>query len=264
MNILVLLAGIADPNERLGETHLAALSAGTEPAGATLRLSPFDEAALEQALQLRDRQPGTRIGVVLVATEAGQKLAQAVAAFRPDRIHRLDMPSGRLWDPRVATPQFRALLADAALPPDLVLIGREFGDADNSTLPPYIAETCGWAFVGQAHAIRFETGGLRVTRTRGGNVEEIDVAPPVLVSMVNDRGIRLRHPLLKNVMLSRREAVPVLPVGADDARPGDLRLDGAVLTPPVSRGAACRYLEGTVAQQAEALAVELASLARRR
>jgi electron transfer flavoprotein beta subunit len=256
MNILVLLAGIVDPNERLDASHLAAIRSG---AGADVRrLSPFDEAALEQALQLRDRHAGTRISVVLFATDANQKLPQAVAAFRPDRIHRLNLAAGGLWDPRAAAACFRGLLSDSGEPPNVVLIGREFGDADNSVLPPFIAEACGWRFIGQVHAVRLEAGSLHLTRTRGGGLEEITAMPPVMVSMVNDRGIRLRHALLKNIMLTRRETVPVLAAGPTNEPADGLRLDGAELTPPVVRGAACRFLEGPVTQQAEALAAELA------
>jgi electron transfer flavoprotein beta subunit len=254
MHVLVLLAGIVDPNVRLTESRIAALCAGANE-DETRKLSPFDEAALETALQLRSSTPGTQITAALFGTEGSDKLLRFAAALRPDHMVRLNCPSSQLWDAATAGAQVAALLsglAVAGLPaPDLVLIGREFGDCDNGMLPPYLAEAGGWPFVGQVQQMRAEAGVLVMRRTRGSDEEEIRLPPPLFVSIVNDRGNRLRHPLMKNVMLARRETWPVLD-GALVA--GDRHLLSAAASTAAPRTAGCQWLEGTVDEQADALA----------
>ncbi|MEJ1978727.1 MAG: hypothetical protein WDN49_24035 [Acetobacteraceae bacterium] len=146
----------------------------------------------------------------------------------------------------------RDQLAAEGLPaPDLVLMGREFGDCDNGALPPYLAEAGGWRFVGQVQQVRAEDGVLVMRRTRGSDEEAIRLAPPLFVSVVNDRGNRLRHPLMKNVILARRETWPVLDGVTGAAEKGPLSARAAAAT---VRTAGCQWLEGSVDAQANALA----------
>lgn len=254
MQVLVLLAGIVDPNVRLAEGRIGSLCAGAEEEEPR-KLSPFDEAALETALQLRDHGPGTQITAVLFGGAGSDKLLRFVAALRPDRVFRLDCPTATLWSAAAAASQVAALrgrLAAEGLPlPDLVLMGREFGDCDNGALPPYLAEAGGWRFVGQVQQMRAEDGVLVMRRTRGSDEEEIHLTPPLFVSVVNDRGNRLRHPLMKNVILARRETWPILD-GAALVAESEL-LSARTATGAV-RTAGCQWLEGSVDAQADALA----------
>jgi electron transfer flavoprotein beta subunit len=260
MEILVLLAGIIDPNARLTDARIGRLSRGEEAGDETRRLSPFDEAALETALQLRDLDAGTRITAVVVGTKACDRLTQAVAAFRPNLAARLDIASSAFADPAAAVAPLGGLSCgqpeDGIPRPDLVLIGREFGDCDNGALPAYLAEATGRRFVAQVQQIRSEGDRLRLTRTRGGEEEQILLAPPLIASMVNDRGNRLRYPLMKNVILAKREPVRVLAPERDGERIA-ARLAYAGAAPVLERRTACQWLHGTVDEQADALATLL-------
>jgi electron transfer flavoprotein beta subunit len=257
MEILVLLSGIVDPNARLSDARIDRLSLGEESGDETRRLSPFDEAALETALQWRDLDAATRITAAVVGTRACDKLTQAVAAFRPNLTVRIDIASTLFWDPAAAVAALGALFCGHGIPrPDLVLIGREFGDCDNGVLPGYLAEAVGWRFVGQVQQIRPEGDRLRLTRSRGGAEEQIALAPPLMASMVNDRGNRLRHPLMKNVILAKRDPVQALPP-AMSAGHATARLVHAGPAPARKRRAECQWLRGTADEQADALAMLL-------
>jgi electron transfer flavoprotein beta subunit len=260
MEILALLAGIVDPNARLTDARIGRLSFGDETGDETRRLSPFDEAVLETALQLRDLDAATRITAVVVGTKACDRLTHAVAAFRPNLAMRIDIASSAFADPAAAVVPLGGLLCgqpeDGIPHPDLVLIGREFGDCDNGALPAYVAEATGLRFVAQIQQIRPEGDRLRLTRTRGGEEEYILLAPPLMASMVNDRGNRLRHPLMKNVILAKREPVRVLASARGDERTA-IRLARAGSAPLLERRTSCRWLQGTVDEQADALATLL-------
>lgn len=253
MRILVLLAGIMDTNWRLEEGRMQAVADGDEAGLEPRRLSPFDEAALETALQLRDAVPAAHVTVAVLGAKGSDKVVRTAAAFRPARALRVDTPSALCWDPTVAATAVDAVLA-AAGGADIVLLGREFGDCDNGAVPSYVAERCGWPFFGRAHRVQVEEGCVRLFRSCVGDEEQAVLRPPLMVSVVNDRGNRLRHPLMKNVILARREGVDVLAVALPAERK-TLALAGP--TPLVPRSQACRMLEGSVDSQAAELAALL-------
>ena len=252
MRVLVLLAGIVETNWRLDASRVAALVEGDEAGPEPRRLGPFDEAALETALQLRDRDAAVSITAAVLGGPGSDKLARAAMAFRPARALRVDVPSALCHDPAVAAAAMQAALA-ASGGADLVLAGRELGDCDNGMAPAYAAERCGWRFFGRVHRIHAEDGRLVLSRVRDGDEEQAILAPPLMASVVNDRGNRLRHPLMKNVILARREPVEVVATGSAAPMP----LVAAGLTPFTARSAACRMIEGSVDDQAAALAALL-------
>lgn len=253
MRVLVLLAGVVDPKWRLDGLALDEVGRARE-AGLPRRLSPFDEAALETALQLRDADPTLHLTVALRGDAAAEALLRHIMALKPDRALRFE-DAAPAFDPASLLASLQAVLA-ATGPADLVLTGREFGDADDGVLPPLLAETLGCRFFGPAHLVRSEGASLRLRRLRGPGEEEAVLPMPLLASITNDRGNRLRHPLLKNVMLAKRAPAEVLlaaPAAAATLRP--LALAPAV---PAERAAgACRMLEGSRAEQIAALAALL-------
>jgi electron transfer flavoprotein beta subunit len=261
MQVVVLLAGVVDPKWRLDRLALRPGTALVDETGLPRRLSPFDEAALETALKLRDADPVVRATAVLVGGPEDDALLRAVSAFRPHRAFRFGGAATSLWDPRAAVRLLGAAVAAAAERPDLVLMGREFGDGDDGTLPPALAEARGWRFCGLAHAVTLDGDGtVALRRMRGPREEILRLRPPVLASVTNDRGNRLRHPLLKNVMLARRAPVEAIaPPEAGEGAPALALRSIAAVPPPPRGGGACRLLTGPIEAQVE----ELAALLRR-
>jgi electron transfer flavoprotein beta subunit len=254
MQVVVLLAGIVDPKWRLDRLGLHPGTGEAEEAGLPKRLSPFDEAALETALKLRDADPAVRCTAIVFGDAASDPLLRAVLAFRPHRALRFDTSGLSPWDPLATARLLGAAVDGLGVQPDLLLMGREFGDADDGVLPALLAETRGCPFFGQAHAVTTGDEGLLAIRTRGPREEQRRLAPPALVSLTNDRGNRLRHPLMKNVALARRETLEVVsPSRHDPARA--LYARSLSVVPPPSRGpGACRMLDGPLDAQVAALA----------
>ena len=257
MHIVVLLAGVVDPRWRL--SHLA-LRAGSEQAdeeGLPRRLSPFDEAALEIALKLRDADPAVRCTAIVMGDASADPLVRAVLALRPHRAFRFDAASLATWDPRMTVRLLGAALDAADEAPALVLMGREFGDADDGVLPPLLAEARGLAFWGQAHALALVDGGLAATRMRSAREEVARLPSPALVSITNDRGNRLRHPLMKNVIQTKRAPIDVIASPPFEAMTDFVALSLAAV-PPARRGSGeCRVLSGPLDAQVDQLAAHL-------
>jgi electron transfer flavoprotein beta subunit len=259
VQVVALLAGIVDPKHRLDRIGLRSDGAAMDEAGLPRRLSPFDEAALEIALKLRDAHPAVRVSVVLPGGPDSDPLVRAVAALRPHRAFRFGEEAPALWDPGAALPFLAAAVRAAAEAPDLVLTGREFGDTDDGALPAALAEAEGWRFAGLAHAVEREGGELVARRMRNGREEALRGPPPLLASVTNERGNRLRHPLLKNVVLAKR--APVEHVAAPAARRGGpipVLLRSVSPAEPARRGGGGRVLTGPVEAQVAELAAFLA------
>lgn len=246
MHILVLISGIADPKWPLPpQADVAALEAHATQYAV---LSPFDEAALELALQLRDAQPATTIAAVVAGPDA---LARKVAEWRLDSVRRLLPADTAFWDLCGWARDLATAVAPIAREAGLVLAGREFGDWDDGTMPALVARALQLPHFPLTLGLDCLSGQPRVTRQRGTGLERVRLEGPCLLSVTNDARNRLRHPLLKNVMAARKMQITALPM---DSTPPTLSCTGLAPAAPPSRAAACRMLAGSIEEQARALA----------
>ena len=240
MNILVFLTGILDPKWPI-EVRDGGLPERTAD---RLVLSPFDEAALETALSLRDASPGAFVRAVVMGGAEVTRLARAVAAFNVP-VATLEVPSW--WDQNVVA----EALADVAGDADLILIGREFGDCDDGLAPALLAARLGQPFFGRAQAVRE----ARVMREAAAAEEWLALDRPLVVSVTNDRRNRLRKPLMKNVMRARQADIEVLPPHSGGK---GAVLDAVRLIASARRPVMCERIEGPPEAQAARLAELLA------
>lgn len=251
MNLLILLAGVADPKWPLPAPVDAASLAAHRAAHPLL--SPFDEAALELALKWRDADPEARLHALVGTVQALPALPRHVAGYRLDSVQGLDLQAHPAWDANTLAQRLAAWIGTQAAAPDLVLLGREFGDDDDGVLPPLLAETLQRPYVGQVLGLTRTAAGWQVLRQHGGGLERLHGTGPAVIAVTNHAGNRLRHPLLKNVMAARRQAcamaeLPVAPPGPS------LRLNRLAPAIAPRRDAACRLLDGPVQAQAAQLA----------
>lgn len=256
MNITVFLASIVDPKWPLAPFAVAADGRSVQLTDNRRILSPFDEAALEIALKIRDARPGTQISVLVTGGDDVENVLRSVAAFRPDQLVRLEAEGLHGCDARSLSRQMAAAAAGLPGDADLVLIGREFGDLDNGTLAPCMAEQLGRRFAGLIQDARWSDSHLALMRERSGAEEWLHLVPPMMASVTNDRRNRLRHPLMKNVMAAKRATFPVICASVDDD--DGLSVTAATPSQAASRRSACRMLAGSMEDQVGELASLLA------
>lgn len=262
MHIAILIAGIADPKRPLEKPATGRWTDILEAPTTPFKLSPFDEAALETALKLRDRDPGVRLTALVTDASTDTALLRAVASYRLDRVAGLRVPGAQRGNPAFLARHVPALLSqampdqDSATPVDLVLAGREHGDLDDGMTAAYLAQKWDMPFVSQALHVRAQTSGTLQAERAGSNCSEfIELTSPALVSISNDKDNRLRHPLMKNVMLARQQKFEI-------ADPPDDTADAPVITCELPAAhakthAPCQFLHGSAEEQANALAAYL-------
>ncbi|KFX69637.1 electron transfer flavoprotein subunit beta [Pseudomonas taeanensis MS-3] len=255
MNILVLLAGVADNRYPLHEIRIGGDGLIAEAGQSRRVLSPFDEGALELALKLRDAREECRIEVLVLGGCNNDNLLRSVAAYKPERVRLLDLQPCCPWDARLSAAQIAGLVEGEALPVDLLLIGREFGDLDEGSLPVLLAARLGLPLFSLAQFAEWQGETVRLLRERGIRQQWHRVAGPLLVTVTNDKRNKLRHPLMKNVMLAKKMTFDT--AVAASAQGSALHLAELAAAREVQRGGACRLLDGDVTAQARALATLL-------
>ena len=255
MNVLVLLAGIADPKWPL-PASLAAATLDT-PRAAYPLLSPFDEAALELALKLRDADATVRISALVAAASAQDPLLRHVASFRLDQVCAFDTARWPAWNSAGLASALAGHAQTLTPAPDLVLMGREFGDLDDGSLPPTLAGALSWAFSSLVLDVEAGAGGgLQLLRQQGAAQERLRQDLPFLAAVTNHARNRLRHPLLKNVMAARKMGFELLAL-PDAGAAAAVRLTSATVAEALVRTTACHMLAGDPPAQARALAALL-------
>ena len=255
MNVLVLLAGIADPKWPL-PASLAAATLDTPRATYPL-LSPFDEAALELALKLRDADATVCVSALVAAASAQDPLLRHVASFRLDQVCAFDTARWPAWNSAGLASALAAHARTLTPAPDLVLMGREFGDLDDGSLPPTLAGALSWAFSSLVLQVEAgAAGGLQLLRQQGAAQETQRQEFPVLAAVTNHARNRLRHPLLKNVMAARKMGFELLAL-PDAGAAAAVRLASATVAEALVRTTACHMLAGDPPAQARALAALL-------
>lgn len=253
MDILVLLAGVADSRFPLHDVSLDENGNLTETGQTRRILGPFDEGSLELALKLRDKNDSARVHVLVLGGANEEALARSVAAYKPDSLRVLELQPFSPWDAALTASQMGTFIRSETSAPDLVFIGREFGDLDEGSIPMLLAGELEMPVFSLTQFAQWRGDQVRLMRERGTSREWLALhGAPCLATVTNDKRNKLRHPLMKNVMMAKRQAVDKVCQSTGDAGQVAAR---SISEPEVSeRSVQCRMLEGSVQEQASAIA----------
>lgn len=263
MHIAVLVSGIADAKRPI-EMPVSSLwgdlvSTPTTP----FKLSPFDEAALEVALKMRDRMSNTTVHVIVTDGAIDTAMMKNIASYRPDTLVGIRIVPEHRGDARWLSQQVRTLIPED-FQIDLWLMGREHGDMDDGVVPVMLAEIWELPFLSLVLTVKKDVDSdhsVLVERMASHQIELIQCPLPALLSISNDKSNRLRHPLMKNVMLAKQQTVDVRLPQSMNAGPMLAQKCPVFKIAPadlVARGLKpCVMLEGGVEEQVQALAQHL-------
>lgn len=206
MRIAVLISGVLDYRRPIDKPSSGNWLDVIESPSLPYRLSPFDEAALETALRLVSLEDN-HLTIITTDCSADKALICTLLAYKPDDILCLSVPSDLRGNARGMVTLLSATLAQQRAQVDLWLMGREMGDLDDGHLAPYLARCWDIPLISNALVVNVLSADLSLERLRSNRIEEITVQMPVAISMTNDRRNRLRHPLMKNLALAKRQVI---------------------------------------------------------
>jgi electron transfer flavoprotein beta subunit len=219
--------------------------------GITWSISPYDEYAIEMALERKDADPATVVAVVTVGpARSRDALRQALA---------MGCDEGSLVVADAAAPlavaRALAKVVEEAKP-DLVLCGKQASDDDQGFVGPALAELLGWPHVATITKAVPQDGGVELWReVEGGH--EVWKAPLPALATVHKSEKEPRYPSLPGIMKAKKKEIPERPIGAlgvDVAGPSWAVLS---MEPPPARGGGKILKDGDAKQIAERLATAL-------
>jgi electron transfer flavoprotein beta subunit len=172
---------------------------------APLVINPWDEYAVEAALQLKEANGGTVTAISVGGEEARIALKHAVAMGADDAI--------LISDPvlEVVDPQAVARILTAAIQKlggvDLAFFGRQAIDDDSGTTPAQAARLLGWPALTLVSVIKVDGGSLRVERAIEEGRQIVTAKLPAVVSLVKDIG-EPRYPSFMGIRRASKAEIP--------------------------------------------------------
>ena len=224
--------------------------------GTRWKVDPFDENAIEAALQIKDENGAE--GTVLSIGEKGSPsiLRKALAVGADNLILVQDQNFEDLESYSTAYVLANAIRRIGDY--DLILTGRQAGDWDSGQVGLILAEMLGIVAVNLARGIKIEDGKLVVKKIMPGGFQLINAEMPALVTVSNEVG-ELRYPSMKNIMLSRRQPIDVWDAEGIDTDLEELKkMEILELLQPPDIRRQCQIIEGgSEEEKGEKLAITL-------
>ena len=177
-------------------------------------LNPFDEAALEVALRIKDAAPATEISVVSLggpSAQAGLRRCLAMGADRASHILYGDYIELDSW-------ASAAILAAQArrMHYDLILCGREAIDSNAGLVGPYLAAQLAIPHISRIIRLAEPGSGGKITAERRldrGDRETVECAAPALLTVERDINVP-RIPTLPAMLAAAK--LPIENCSVDD------------------------------------------------
>jgi electron transfer flavoprotein beta subunit len=199
--------------------------------GVTWSISPYDEYAIELALERKDADPSTVVSVVTVGPARSRDALRQALAMGCDDATLVTAEEG------LAGLDVAKALAKIAgeMKPDVVLCGKQASDDDQGLVGPALAETLGWPHVGMLTKLAPSDGGVELWREVEGGHEVWKAQTPV-VGLVHKSEKEPRYPSLPGIMKAKKKEIPEKDLASLGVTAGSPRVEIVAMAPPSQRG----------------------------
>jgi len=206
LNIAVLIKQVPDMNAVKIDR-----AAGKPVLSGQLVVSSFDEYAIEEAIQLKERHGGEVTVICAGPTSAKDAITRALAMGADKGIHLLTGGPGETTsaDTLAVATALVGHLTTATF--DLILLGQNSDDSTTGHVGPQVAELLGLPHVSSVTAISVADRHLTIVRDTedGKQTVELDL-PAVLLALT---GLNVpRYPSLKGIMAAKKKPVEQFPL----------------------------------------------------
>ena len=208
MRILVCVKRVPAPGARI---NIAADGQAVDTAFLGFTMSPHEECAVEEAVQLVEQHGGAATVLTLGPSEADEQLRYAASLGVANAV--LLPISGPDWDPQRTAAAIASAVNDIEAMDgqfDLILFGNESADSGGFQVGIRVAHALGRPVVNGIKGIDVQGGTLRARREADVGVEVYEVPMPAVLGV--KEGINLpRYPTLKGRLASKKVAVAQVP-----------------------------------------------------
>ncbi len=247
MNIFVCLKQVPDTETKI---KLNGDNSGIDTAGIKWIVSPYDELAVEEALRLREKNPGSTVTVMSAGPVRVVEAIRTALAMGADNGVHVEVPE-------TADTFLTAKALAAAIKKegnlDILFTGKEAIDDGASQVSQLIAEHLGLPCVTVVLNAEYGAGSVKVKREiEGGAFESIELPMPCLIAA--QKGLNEpRYASLPNIMKAKKKevkSVKLADLGVAETEQ-KIRFKNFQLPPPKQAG---KKIPGDPATQAKELA----------
>ncbi|HEY3676769.1 MAG TPA: electron transfer flavoprotein subunit beta/FixA family protein, partial [Candidatus Tumulicola sp.] len=212
---------VPDPN---AEKRLDPQTKHLVRTGVETVLNPYDEYALEAALQLRERVPGSTVTVFSMGPEALKETLRKALAMGADEAVFLSDPALAGSDVWATSLAMSRALAKTGF--DLLIVGGLTDDGSTGAVPGSLAEHLQIPCVTNARKVEIADNRLSVERETDTGYQSVNVALPALLTTALTFG-EPRYASLKGIMGAKKKTIAALtvndlaltePVGTDGSK----------------------------------------------
>jgi len=205
MKIAVCVKRVPDSETRV---KIAADGRRLDEAGVKFVVNPYDEFAVEEALQRREKAGAGEVAVICLGPAAAQETIRTALAMGADRGILLQtdaIPADGLETAKALA----AELKDGGW--DLILFGKMAIDDYNHQVGPMVAELLGLPCVTAVAHLALDGGKGVAEREIEGGIEVVEF--PIPAVLTTDKGLNEpRYPALKGIMAAKKKPLEVKPV----------------------------------------------------
>ncbi|MDG5786929.1 electron transfer flavoprotein subunit beta/FixA family protein [Evansella sp. AB-P1] len=254
MNIFVILKRTFDTEEKIQIENSEIVDDGAE-----FIINPYDEYAIEEAIQLREEHGG-EVTLITVGDEESEKQLRTGLAMGADKAVLIENEEIEDGDPFSTEALLGAYFQEKEI--DIILGGNVAVDGGSGQVGPRLAEKLGINHVSSIVKIEIENGKATIERDVEGDQVTVEVSLPILVTA--QQGLNEpRYPSLPGIMKAKKK--PLEELDLDDLDLEEEDVEGKTKTvdrylPPEKK--AGKILEGDLDDQVKELVSLLKSEAK--
>ncbi|MDF1506942.1 electron transfer flavoprotein subunit beta/FixA family protein [Robertmurraya sp. DFI.2.37] len=246
MNIFVLMKRTFDTEEKIS------IAGGKiNEDGAEFIINPYDEYAIEEAIQIRDSKGG-EVTVVTVGNEEAEKQLRTALAMGADKAVLINIEDDLEDSDQYTTAKILAeYLSDKE--PDLIIGGNVAIDGGSGQVGPRVAELLQIPYVTTITKLEIDGSEVTIVRDVEGDSEVIQTSLPLLVTA--QQGLNEpRYPSLPGIMKAKKKPLDELELDDLDLEEDDVEAKTKTIEIflPAEKEAG-RVLEGDLSAQVKEL-----------
>lgn len=205
MNIFVCVKRVPDTESKIRIDHA---SNSIIEEGLNFVLSPYDEYAVEEALQIREAKGG-KVTVFSIGPDEATVILKKALAMGADEAVLFKDESPETYDGYRTAKIFARAFEQKYSAFDLILFGKQAVGTDNAQVPAMVAELLGLPQVTVVTNLEIEGNSATAHREIEGAAEVVSVPLPAVLSA--QKGLNEpRYETLKGIMMAKRKDIPVL------------------------------------------------------
>jgi len=209
---------------------------------APLVINPWDEFAVEAALQLKEKHGGTVTVISVGGENEKEAIKHALAMGADDAILITDPALSGLDTQSIAQVLASAIQKVGAV--DVAFFGRQAIDSDSGLTPAQTARLLDWPALTLASVINVDADTIKVERAIEEGRQVVSAKMPAVVSLVKDYG-EPRYPSFMGIRKASRAEVPAWSLAdLGISAPSSVISWPEIINPP-SREIVCEIISGS-------------------